>query len=308
MNVSIPLRVGAGSLRIEATPATAVRVSCLAYGAVLSVLCVGFFTRAPWATAIWPWGDARMSFVFLAAIAAAVAAASIWLGLAGEPAAIAGVALSSVVTNLGIAAYLAGRAVVRDEPGLLTWVVGSLGFFAASLAIVRWSLRQPVRDPRPAPGLVRWAFLGYTGVLLAVGVALVFQVDHVFPWDLAAGTSTLFGAIFLGAASFFGYAAIRPRRALATGQLWAFLAYDLVLLIPYAGMIGKEGGTTGGYYGGYYGSAVGGAGDGVNERSLVVYLAVLAFSAGLSLWYGVVRPLAARGLPRRRLSLAAERA
>jgi hypothetical protein len=41
---------------------------------------------------------------------------------------------------------------------------------------------------------------------------------------------------------------------------------------------------------------------------LTVYLAVLAFSTGLSLWYGVVRPLAARGWLRRRLSLSAERA
>jgi hypothetical protein len=166
-----------------------------------------------------------------------------------------------------------------------------------------------VRDPRPVPTLLRWSFLGYSAVLLAVGIALVGQVDRVLPWDLAAGTSALFGAIFLGAAAFFAYGALRGRRALATAQLWAFLAYDLVLFIPYAGMIGDEEGVGGGYYDAYYGygGTTASSGDGVNERSLAVYLAVLAVSTAVSLWYGVVQPLAARGWSRRGVTFSAGR-
>jgi hypothetical protein len=292
------------------TPAKLARATCLAYGALLAVLGVGFYDRAAWATALWPWPDVRMSFVFLASIAAAVAAASIWIGLTGETAAVAGVALSSVVTNLGLAVYLTGRAVVRDEPRLVVWILGSLGFFVASLAVLRWGRRQSVRDRRAVPALLRWVLLGYTAVLLAVGIALVGQREGVFPWDLSAGTSTLFGSIFLGAAAFFAYGAGRGRRALATAQLWGFLAYDLVLFIPYAGMIGDKGGVGGGYHDAYYGygAVSASSGDGVNERSLAVYLVVLAVSTAVSLWYGVVQPLLGRGWSRRGLTLSAGRA
>jgi hypothetical protein len=308
MNPNAPAGVAPTKLRLAVRPATVARAACLVYGALLAILAAGLHGRAGWATAIWPWTDVRMSFVFLASIATAVAAASIWIALTGETAAVAGVALSSVVTNLGIAAYLTGRAVVRDEPPLLVWIVGSLGFFVASLAVLRWGLRQPVRCSRSAPAGLRWVFLGYTTVLLTVGIALVGQGERVFPWDLSAGTSTLFGSIFIGAAAFFAYGAVRGSRALATAQLWAFLAYDVVLLIPYAGMIGDEGAAGGGYYGGYsgYGTAATG-GDGVNERSLAVYLTVLAASTAVSLWYGAVQPLRERGWSWRGLTLSAGR-
>ena len=43
----------------------------------------------------------------------------------------------------------------------------------------------------------------------------------------------LLGWFFLGAACYFLYGLVHPSWQKACGQLWAFLAYDLVLIVPY---------------------------------------------------------------------------
>jgi hypothetical protein len=75
----------------------------------------------------------------------------------------------------------------------------------------------------------------------------------------------IFGCIFLGDAFYFLYGMFRPQWHNALGQLLSFLAYDLVLIIPFIGLLNTV----------------------KPERyvNLVVYLAVLLYSAGLAIYY-----------------------
>ena len=281
------LALGGGrrfSIRLE----TALRVTSVIVGVVFAVIAVGFYTRADWATAIWPWPDVRMSYVFLASIAAAICAPALWIAVTGELAAYAGIWLNTAVVYSGAAVYLTARAIRHGDADLVLPAAVSVGAIVVSALLVWWFRRFPIRDPRPTPRFVRWSFVGFAVVLIAVAIPLVLQVERVFPWDLSAGTSTLIGCIFLGPSCYFLYGALQPRWALSAGQLWSFLAYDLVLATPYVKLLTQRSEGTSGLYADYgYGSYGAGtpAGDGVNEASLAVYLAVIGFSTALACYY-----------------------
>jgi hypothetical protein len=127
----------------------------------------------------------------------------------------------------------------------------------------------------------RW-FAVFIALLVSTGGALIFQVENIFPWQLDPPVSTLFGCFFLGASAYFVYALRRPQWVIAAGALWSFLAYDIVLAIPYLKMLGGDAGSNG--YSGMYGASRSGNGDGVNEISLVPYLIVLGVSAGVAVY------------------------
>ena len=76
--------------------------------------------------------------------------------------------------------------------------------------------------------------------LFFVGSALIFRAP-IFPWDLNPDSSVLFGCIFIGDAFYFLYGLIQPRWQNAFGQLLSFLAYDLVLIGPFLGLVQNGG-------------------------------------------------------------------
>jgi hypothetical protein len=271
----------------HASPEMMIRVATGVAGIFFVVLTVAFYTRAGWATALWPWPDARMSYVFLASIAAAIAAPAIWIAVTGELAAFAPVWLNTSVVHGGFAAYLSSRAIRHDEPRLLAAATVSATLAVGGVALFRRSQRIPIRDPRPMPRVVRGAFVGFSLLLLAVGIPLVLQVPDIFPWTIAPETSTLFGWIFLGPSLFFAYGVFRPLWAFAAGPLWSFLAYDVVLAIPYVRMFGERSDGAGGLYSdfGYGMAGAAASGSDVNETSLAVYLSILGVSAALALYY-----------------------
>jgi len=59
------------------------------------------------------------------------------------------------------------------------------------------------------------------------------QVPNVFAWTLNPVCSALVGSFFLGSSCYFLYGLFFPRWHTACGQLWSFLAYDIVLIVPY---------------------------------------------------------------------------
>jgi hypothetical protein len=264
------------------------RLFLLGFGALWLVMTVALYQRVGWATALWPWADSRMSFIFLASIAAAIAVPTIWVGLTGELAALAAQTLDSAVVNGLAAGYLLFRVLRHDDDDLLVAAVVCLAMAVVSLLIYLWSRRLPVRDPRPTPRFVRGWFAFFVSALVLVGTALFFQVERVFPWDLDPRSSTIFGAVFLGSAVFFAYGAIRPDWTFAACALWAFLAYDLVLAIPYLQMIGKD--TSSSTTFDMYGYVTSTGGNGVNEQSLTVYLAVIAASIALTIYCFLIHP------------------
>ncbi len=82
------------------------------------------------------------------------------------------------------------------------------------------------------PLLVRVSFGIFIASLIFAGGALVFRIP-VFPWSLNPDSSVIFGCIFIGDAFYFLYSLLYPRWHNAAGQLLSFLAYDLVLIVPF---------------------------------------------------------------------------
>jgi hypothetical protein len=117
--------------------------------------------------------------------------------------------------------------------------------------------------------LVRISFGFFVLSLLLAGIALILRMP-IFPWDLNPDSSVFFGCIFLGDAFYFIYALLRPRWGNAFGQLLSFLAYDLVLIVPFVQLLGsvKPG----------------------HRINLIVYIAVLVYSAGLAVYYLFIHP------------------
>ena len=102
-----------------------------------------------------------------------------------------------------------------------------------SLGIFLRFRRYPIEDSRPMPMPVRISFGVFVAILLLVGSAILLQVPNVFAWTLNPMSSALMGCFFLGSSCYFLYGLIFPRWHTACGQLWSFLAYDIVLIVPF---------------------------------------------------------------------------
>ncbi len=254
----------------------------------LCLLMFGFGFRQEWATQLWVWDDARMSFIFLASIAAAVAAPAFWVAITGEFRAWAGVAINGVVVSTLASAYLLSR-VVRDlTPEALPTALVFLSLTPLAAMSYRWARGEPVQNRRRSPRFVNGWFVVFIAILVITGTALILQVDRIFPWNLEPATSTLFGCFFLGASAYFVYAVRHAYWVIAAGALSSFLAYDVVLALPYLRMLVDDEESTG--YGGMYGGYRSDGGDDVNETSLVLYLAVIGISACVALYAFLAHP------------------
>jgi hypothetical protein len=246
-------------------------------GLMLLLLAFGFIFRNPLALAIWPWEDGRYSYLFVGSILAAISTAALWIGWTGEFGALPAGALNIFVIALTTSIYffqLASqgreRMIVYGLISLLSAVISLVAFF--------WSLRIPLMDERPMPKLVRVSFGLFIASLFLAGGALILKAP-IFPWALNPDSSVVFGCIFLGDAFYFLYGLFRPQWTNAMGQLLSFLAYDLVLIIPFIGLIKDV--------------------SPEHMLSLVVYLAVLIYSGGLAAYYLLIHPQTRFGVNRK---------
>ena len=205
----------------------------LVVAAIQAVFAVLFFTRSPVAVELWPLPQTgEMMMIFLASIFAAAAASTAWAVLWGEPGSLVGIALDYVVIFLPLSLYALTLDPARGG-GPSTFAIVTLGGVGMGVWLLWWSWRHPLRDPRPTPTVVRAAFLVFVVALVLTGSALMVQTPNMLPWTLTPELSVVAGAIFLGAAAYFAYALARPRWTNAGGQLAGFLAYDLVLIVPF---------------------------------------------------------------------------
>jgi hypothetical protein len=257
--------MGAAAELMRTRPA---RAALVAAGLAMLVGTVAFGYRWSWATDLWPWPDSKLSYVFIASILAAIAVPTIWIGLSGELGAIEAGAIDLTVTYVGILVYLITIAGDPGQPALGAYIAVFAAAAASTIAVLAVSSRLGLRDPRPMPALVRAWFAFFAAVLVAVSAALLAHVG-VFPWPLRPESSRMFGLIFLGAAAYFVHGLIKPSWANATGQLAGFLAYDLVLIVPFIRHFHEVHGT--------------------KLVSLVIYTAVLVASGALAIVYLFVR-------------------
>lgn len=232
-------------------------------GLVIFIFAFGYIFQLPFAVTTWPWEDGRYSFLFVGSILAAISAAALWVGWTGEFGALPAGALNIFVIAITTSIYFF-KLVSQGRSDLTLYGLLSALSAVVSLIAIFWSLRIPLKDSRPMPKLVRTSFWIFIASLLLAGGALILQVP-IFPWALNPDTSVIFGYIFLGDAFYFLYGMFRPQWHNALGQLLSFLAYDLVLIIPFIGLLNTV----------------------KPERyvNLVVYLAVLLYSAGLAIYY-----------------------
>jgi hypothetical protein len=241
------------------------RYVCVGAGGLLMVLAVGYFFQIPLATQSWPWPDGRLSYIFIASVLAAVAVAAIWIGFAQEWGALAAGALNVFVTSSGMALFFLNLQGREGRASLLPYLLLFALVAACSMVVFLWSRRIPIRDTRPTPRPVRWSFVVFIVLLFVAGGALIARVPNVFPWPLNPDSSVMFGCIFLGDACYFLYSLLIPRWHNAKAQLLSFLAYDLMLILPFL----------------QHFSAV----QPPHRLSLVIYTAVLVYSGVLAFYY-----------------------
>jgi hypothetical protein len=110
---------------------------------------------------------------------------------------------------------------------------------------------------------------------------LVLRYPHVFAWPLSPDTSSLYGWMFFALSANYPYVAWRGTRSDAVVSLIAFLVYDLILIGPFIADFATV--------------------EAEHLPSLVIYTAVLVYSALLSLVY-LLAVARYRRIPRRGLS------
>jgi hypothetical protein len=238
-------------------------------GLVILAFALGFIFQIPLVTSMWPWPDGRLSYLFIGSILAAVSVAALWVGWTGEFGALPAGSLNVLVIAITAAIYFFQLALRENRPNLVPFGIGALIAVIASGAAFLWSRRIPLNDPRPMPLPVRVSFGIFIVALILAGGALVFRIP-VFPWALNPDSSVIFGCIFIGDAFYFLYGLLNPRWHNAAGQLLSFLAYDLVLIIPFLLLFGT-----------------------VKPEfmlNLIVYVTVLVYSGGLAVYFLFVNP------------------
>ncbi len=240
---------------------------------------IGLYLDAGWATDLWPLEDVRMTYIFLASIVASTAALIVWPMARDDPGALRAAAfnLSTATPPLGL--YLLWLSRDGDNRDLIAPGIAFVLFGLAWTVVGRFLRTIPVRDTRQLPKIVRVVFVGFCVLLIPLGTALLFQVEDIFPWTISPENSTVAGIIFLSAAGLFLFILAHPLWIYGEAGFASFLAYDLVLAVPYLDFYRNRNDeeTVASYYGAAYAPPAGD--NGVGELSLVIYLSVLAISA-----------------------------
>jgi hypothetical protein len=246
-----------------------IRIAIFVVGWIILALAVGFIFHLPFATGIWPWPDGRLSYLFIGSILAAVSAAALWIGWTGELGALPAGSLNIFVIGVTTFIYFLQLAFQQNRTELLTYAIASLFMAIVSGAAFLWSRRIPLSDSRPTPKLVRVSFGIFIVSLVLAGCALIFRLP-IFPWALNPDSSVIFGCIFLGDAFYFLYGLLYPRWHNALGQLLSFLAYDLVLIVPFLLLFNT---VQPGYL-----------------LNLVLYVSVLLYSGAIAVYFLFIDP------------------
>lgn len=250
----------------------AVRIGIFVLGAVLVLLTVAFCLQLPIATGIWPWsaypspGLSTLSYFFLASITAAISAPVIWIAMTNKLYAAAPGAINLTIAFMGIGIFmLQGYAQDPRNTNLLAGGILMIGVVISSIVVYLLGRNMPSPDKRPLPMPVRVSFYIFIVALILVGGGLILKMPNIMPWNISIEASVVYGWIFLGASAYFIFAVLNPRWENAAGQLIGFLAYDIVLILPFINHF----------------SAV------APEHlvNLIIYMAVIVFSAILAIYY-----------------------
>jgi hypothetical protein len=207
----------------------ALRVFLLVVGVVQLFAVVGLFFQWPPLTNLWPLPNTTpITFVFVASIAAAAAASLLWAAGSENYGALAGIGLDYFAIFAALSVFFAATGTAH-----LASVVASAVLAIFGLGLFLWSYRIPIDPQPPQPRAVRWSFAVFVVALVIVGGSQLFGVPNIIPWSITPDLGVVIGLMFIGAALYFGYGLIRPSWLNSAGQLLGFLAYDVVLILPF---------------------------------------------------------------------------
>ena len=191
-----------------------------------------FLFQIPPFTEAFPFPDTTpMSFIFLSSIFFAAFASTLWCLLAREDGALAGIALDyiAIFAPLMILSFqLAG-----ENNNMIPFALACLVFMILGVLMFIQTVKIPIRDTRPMPTMVKFSFALFVIALVIVAGLLIVKTPNILPWRVTPEFGVLSGWLFLGAAGYFTYALLRPSWHNAAGQLMGFLAYDVILIIPF---------------------------------------------------------------------------
>jgi len=244
----------------------AMRYLLLFICAVQFFFALAFFLQLPFAVDLWPFqGTTPLTFIFIASIFAAAAASTLWATASENYGALAGIGLDylGILIPVSILSFQLGAN--SGSPALTTYGVVCVFGAIFGLGLLLWSIRVPIDNTLPMPGLVRGSFVLFIVALLIVSVRLIMKVPNTIPWTITPDLSVVIGAMFFGAALYFVYALVRPSWANAAGQLAGFLAYDVVLIVPFLTRLP----TT----------------PPEHQVGLIIYTAVVTYSGLLAIYY-----------------------
>lgn len=210
-----------------------VRYLLFIISAVQLFFAAAFFFQWPLAVNLWPFaGTTPLTFVLIASFFAAAAASTLWPLATGHYGALAGVALDYLFIFTPMAIYIVWSSAGGAGGGQLVYGLLCAAGALFGLWLFLWARRLPLDTTVPMPAPVRWSFIVFVLALLFVSVRLWLQMPTI-PWPLTPELSIIVGCMFFGAAVYFIYGLLRPSWANAGGQLAGFLAYDVVLLVPF---------------------------------------------------------------------------
>jgi len=245
-----------------------IRILTLLSGLFVLILAFGFIFRVPLALRIWPWEDGRYSYLFVGSIMAAVSAAMLWVGWTGELGVLPAGSLNIFVIALTTSVYFF-NLVAQGRSELLIFAIITVVLMLFSGATFLRMHRLFVPSPLSTPMPVRISFGIFVIALVWSGSALLLR-QQIFPWDLNPDSSVVFGCIFIGDAFYFAYGLFRPSWNNGLGQLLSFLAYDLVLIVPFVLLLNSV--------------------QPNHTVNLIAYIIALVYSGGLAIYYLFVNP------------------
>lgn len=244
---------------------------------LLLLLCAGqalfafaFILQTPLARNLWPLPYANtMTFIFIASMFLAAAASTFWCLYTREYGAMAGIALDYLVIFIPLCIYALQLNAERANTKLVFFAVACAVGIVFGLWLFWWSIRIPISKNPPMPSLAKIAFIIFLVALVFFGGQMVLKRPGVLPWEITPIGSALYGWMFLGASAYFAFGLLRPSWGNTGGQLAGFLAYDLVLIVPFLQMLPTVS----------------------DERriSLIIYIIVVSTSGLLSIYYLFIR-------------------
>ena len=248
------------------------RALMFVYCAAQALFSLALIFQIPLATNLWPLPYSNaMTFIFIASMFLAAAASTFWCVYYREYGALAGVALDYLVIFIPLCIYALQLNADHPADKLTFFAAACVVGVVAGLGMFLWSVRIPLAKTPPMPRAVYYSFILFGMALTLFGGQMVLKVPNVLPWDISLVGSALYGWMFLGAAAYFIYGVVRPGWRNAGGQLAGFLAYDLVLIVPFLQMLPTI--------------------SAARRFNLIVYLIVVTYSGALAVYYLFLRPL-----------------